>query len=90
MTDRTEAVPAAICAPEPYDEEIRRLRTELERTEGDLAVAVAEAQRTRKLIAAVEADLALDEQAVWKVAYAQQRIIDARAAGALPPQEEQP
>ena len=63
--------------------------TELERTEGDLAVAVHEATKARTVLAAVEAALASSEQNVWKVAYAQQHIIDAYHVAA-PVQPEEP
>src|SRR5882757_3929917 len=64
-----EFIESATVLAEPYREEITRLHTELRRTEGDLAVAVREATKARAVLAAVEAALAGDEQAVWKVAY---------------------
>jgi len=93
--------------------ETKRLRTELERAEGDLAVAVREATtaravaddvleqlhgravmavqlgQARYVLAAVEAALAGNEQAVWKVATAQQLIIDAYHVVAAPVQPEE-
>jgi len=70
-----------------FDEEAAM--EEIDRLEGDLAVAVREATTARAVLAAVEAALASSEQAVWKVAYAQQHIIDAYHAAAPVQPEEQ-